>query len=492
MTDLTFRDGPTVALVDHMGSDSSVTRAARVSVIGGNDVGDDDKREAGLIRYLMNHRHGSPFEHATLTWYVKAPIFVFREFQRHRIASYNEMCLAGDTVVTRLTKNSDGVQHKKNATLEVMWRNWHEGVPDALGRKRLLKSCREIYVRSYDEETLEPRKSKVVDIKKNGTKITWLVTTEAGRQVRSSMDHKYFTPEGWKRLEELRAGDYVYRSGKVRASGEPAIPRRLRQGIQIWTTHMKQFIVPTEGAPCYLCSTPLSYAEAQIDHVIPVVLDLSKALDSMNLKPVCAPCHRAKTNSEQKYADRLGSTASLRADKILSISEPREEETYDLVLEDPHHNFLANGIVVHNSGRYTTLPPEFYVPAQDRPLVNIGTSARPEFAPGSEEQVTSVQSILEDAYRAAWDDYQYLLREGIANEVARIVLPVGIMSQMYVTMNVRALMNFLSLRTDDPEAAVRSRPQYEIEQVARRMEQDFAENFPLVYAAWQANGRVAP
>ena len=46
--------------------------------------------QAGLINFLMRDRHGTPFEHSSMTFYVQAPIFVFREFMRHRIASYNE------------------------------------------------------------------------------------------------------------------------------------------------------------------------------------------------------------------------------------------------------------------------------------------------------------------------------------------------------------------------------------------------------------------
>ena len=52
----------------------------------------DTARDRGLINYLMRDRHGSPFEHNSMTFYVQAPIFVFREFMRHRIASYNEEC----------------------------------------------------------------------------------------------------------------------------------------------------------------------------------------------------------------------------------------------------------------------------------------------------------------------------------------------------------------------------------------------------------------
>ena len=82
-----------VELVKHTARDSDVLFAARVSTKGEaslEDVGADAGQSAGLIRYLMRDRHGSPFEHAVMTFYVSAPLFVFREFQRHRVASYNE------------------------------------------------------------------------------------------------------------------------------------------------------------------------------------------------------------------------------------------------------------------------------------------------------------------------------------------------------------------------------------------------------------------
>jgi len=235
MSDITYFDRPEVNLVDLMGDDHSVTRAARVSVVGENYVDEDDIKEAGLINYLIKSKHGSPFEHATFTWYVAGPIFVFREFMRHRIASYNEM-----------------------------------------------------------------------------------------------------------------------------------------------------------------------------------------------------------------------------------------------------------------SGRYTVLPAEFYVPAPDRPLVNVGSSARPEFTMGTVEQYDEFVADLMEGYEQQWARYERALSKGIANEMARLHLPVGIFSQMYVTMNLRALMNFLSLRIDSPDSAVRSRPQREIQMVAEEMESDFRARFPMVHAAFVANGRVAP
>lgn len=94
--EIEFRSDVTVELVRVQASDRDVLFAARVSTLGEQTLdtaGSTEelaKRDRGLINFLMRDRHGTPFEHNSFTFYVQAPIFVFREFMRHRIASYNE------------------------------------------------------------------------------------------------------------------------------------------------------------------------------------------------------------------------------------------------------------------------------------------------------------------------------------------------------------------------------------------------------------------
>lgn len=77
-----------LSLVDHMGSDIDIVNAARASF---NDESDEmNEKNIGLINYLMKNRHGTPFEMVEFKFRVKAPIFVFREWHRHRVASINE------------------------------------------------------------------------------------------------------------------------------------------------------------------------------------------------------------------------------------------------------------------------------------------------------------------------------------------------------------------------------------------------------------------
>lgn len=90
--EVTFRSDFTVDLIDRMGSDDSVLRAMLVSTLSDEAV--DTMSEAGKvgrIRALMRGRHGTPFEHTALTFRSEAPIFVYREWHRHRVGvSINE------------------------------------------------------------------------------------------------------------------------------------------------------------------------------------------------------------------------------------------------------------------------------------------------------------------------------------------------------------------------------------------------------------------
>lgn len=91
--EIDFRHDVTVELVRSNAGDSDVVFAARVSTLGEQsleDIDADPERSSGLINYLMRDRHGSPFEHTSMTFFVHAPIFVWREHMRHRMASYNE------------------------------------------------------------------------------------------------------------------------------------------------------------------------------------------------------------------------------------------------------------------------------------------------------------------------------------------------------------------------------------------------------------------
>ena len=156
--------------------------------------------------------------------------------------------------------------------------------------------------------------------------------------------------------------------------------------------------------------------------------------------------------------------------------------------------FMRHRIASYNeeSGRYRELNPVFYVPGPERNLVQVGKAGAYQFLPGSAEQTDIAVSEAKAVATEAYASYQRMLDAGIAREVARIVLPLSIYSSMYVTMNARSLMAFLSLRTTREGSHFPSFPQREIEMVAEQMEEHFAQLMPLTYESFNANGRVSP
>ena len=156
--------------------------------------------------------------------------------------------------------------------------------------------------------------------------------------------------------------------------------------------------------------------------------------------------------------------------------------------------FMRHRIASYNeeSGRYRELKPVFYIPSKERKLVQIGKAGAYTFVDGTPEQYEITVKSIKETCILAYGNYQKMLDAGVAREVARAVLPVTLYSSMYVTMNARALMNFLSLRTSRDGSHFPSYPQREIEMVAEKMEAEFAKLIPITYGAFQKSGRIAP
>ena len=204
----------------------------------------------------------------------------------------------------------------------------------------------------------------------------------------------------------------------------------------------------------------------------------------------------------EKSLDEVGTDAGRSAGLINYLmrdrhGSPFEHNQFTFYVSAPifvFREFMRHRTFSYNeeSGRYRKLEPVFYVPGPDRKLVQEGKPGKYVFVDGTPEQHKAVDAAVRRSCEASYEAYLEMLEAGIAREVARTVLPVGIYSSMYATCNARALMHFLSLRTKHEESTFPSFPQREIEMVAEKMEDEFARLMPLTYSAWQANGRVAP
>lgn len=213
---------------------------------------------------------------------------------------------------------------------------------------------------------------------------------------------------------------------------------------------------------------------------------------------------RVSTMGEQTLETASAATEATARDRGLinylmrdRHGSPFEHNSMTFYVQAPifvFREFMRHRIASYNeeSGRYRELRPVFYVPAPERRLLQVGKPGAYEFLEGTPEQT----ALVDDATRAAsvqsYEAYQRMLEAGIAREVARIVLPLNTYSSMYVTLNARSLMNFLSLRTKREGTHFPSFPQREIEMAAEQMETVWTELMPLTHAAFNANGRVAP
>ena len=213
---------------------------------------------------------------------------------------------------------------------------------------------------------------------------------------------------------------------------------------------------------------------------------------------------RVSTQGEQTLeAAQAGTGASARDRGLINSprrdrhGSPFEHNSMTFYVQAPifvFREFMRHRMASYNeeSGRYRELRPVFYVPGADRRLLQVGKPGAYAFHEGSPQQTALVDQVTREASVRAFEAYQEMLRAGVAREVARIVLPLNIFSSMYVTVNSRSLMNFLSLRTRHEGTHFPSFPQREIEMCAEKMEAQWRELMPLTYAAFNANGRVAP
>jgi thymidylate synthase (FAD) len=137
------------------------------------------------------------------------------------------------------------------------------------------------------------------------------------------------------------------------------------------------------------------------------------------------------------------------------------------------------------SGRYHKLQGDFYVPDRAAVRSQVGKPGAYTFDPVEEDLAGETIDRLQRIYKELYEEYLTMVEKGVAKELARSILPFGIFTQFYWTLNARSLMNFLSLR--NAEAA-----QYEIRVYAEAVERLFAEKMPITHQSFVEFGRRAP
>jgi thymidylate synthase (FAD) len=137
------------------------------------------------------------------------------------------------------------------------------------------------------------------------------------------------------------------------------------------------------------------------------------------------------------------------------------------------------------SARYHQLEGDFYVPSAEAVRSQVGKPGSYSYEPAGEALAEETVAAFERIYRQSYVEYRRLIDEGVAKELARALLPFGVFTQFYWTVNARSLMNFLSLR-NAPAA------QYEIRAYAEAIEKFFAQRMPITHGCFVDCDRRAP
>ena len=588
-----------VALVDYMGSDEAVEQAARVSYGAGTRKVSQTR---GLVRYLRRHRHTTPSEMVELKFHCAMPMFVARQWIRHRTA-----CLAEGTDV--YFDLPAGLKGRGNQLYKVciddLWRRFqptrNRTRPDKQRDPHFKRDrVKSMLLRQVDEESLRLQHTRVVDVFKSGRKPAFRMQLADGKAIEATRDHRFLFADGWRtlaeatgvrevsgkavwldgdhflyvngaaeqlpamyqdpvwlqreyrghrrsiadiaeacgvsyhtirkwlgryRLTERGRGDFkpgavpwnvgkTYRTGSKKLSPEALASIRAarsgsasnfwrggvssdRESIGRWTTQVASKVHRRNGWTCQLCEERAS--ELHCHHIVPVWADLDRAKDFGNLTTLCGDCHRAISGRELEFVERLGGPPvkaewvprarvawnrleKARLVRIQSIEFVGDKETYDLEVEGPFHNFIANGIVTHNSvnelsARYSLMPLLFYTPAEEHFALQSEANKQGRARGAPPAVYREAVERWEKLRAAASDAYSWMLEEDVAREIARIDLPVSTYTQWYWKIDLHNLLHFLSLRVDP-------RAQWEIQEFGRVIAGMVKRVAPLSYEAW--------
>jgi len=432
-----------VRVLDYMGDDAAVVQAARISYGAGTKQVNQDR---GLIRYLMRMDHSTPFEMCDIKFHVRVPMDTWRQWVRHRTA-----CLAQGTEL--IFDLPGGIRRRGRQAYPVKIEDLYKKFQPSSNRTRPDKQrnphfradrVRAMLLRQMNEDTGLIRHTHIVGVCKSGVKPVFRMTLADGKTIECTADHRFKFADGWKtlaaatglRLLGTRA-DWVTGQYEIYVNGQE-LTADVPHHDASW---LNEQYVERSGGP-------------------PVRTEWVKRPRRAWNKPVMA-----------------------KPVRIQQFEYVGEKETYDVEVEGPFHNFVANGIVTHNSvneysTRYSvaidatqqTSPGEWRLQSAQNRQGSGGT-----LPVDVGERLSAAERALQDEARRV---YEERLAAGVAREQARKDLPLSTYTEAYWKINLHNLLHFLDLRMD-------LHAQQEIRNYARVIgERIVAAWVPLVWEAF--------
>jgi thymidylate synthase ThyX len=417
----------------------------------------------GNAEYLANtlrQGHGSIFEHTVINVIFRDVSRVFtHELVRHRAGC--AYCLAGDAVVYSGSKQRgkfDGV--KRRWTMKQLY----EKTLDYHGRSRL----KLITVRCFDGDRFVA--ARLAGVFQSGEKDIFRVTLGSGKSIRCSKDHLFLTEDGWRPCRELGPG------ARLATNGRRFIPEDERQRIAERMTgagnhrwqgddasrragYLRALKLYPDLPPCEDCG---SSVRVQRHHIDRNPLNNERS----NLEFLCEKCHHKRHDGEP------GKFLTVKWDEIISITSDGHEMTYDIEVDHPAHNFVASGIVTHNSQESMRFVRPgslgIWVPTS----IKGDTEKKNLFMHYASMEENFWQAFCESL--GIVTDADFATKKQLTS-LARRLSPAGTATTILASLNIRAWRHVLNMRADNKSAE--EEMVYVMNQLAPRLKEQCPAGF---------------
>ncbi|HMA34699.1 MAG TPA: FAD-dependent thymidylate synthase [Chloroflexia bacterium] len=225
---------------------------------------------------------------------------------------------------------------------------------------------------------------------------------------------------------------------------------------------LRPLVHQRDGYTCRLCQAV--GGELTVHHVLPIWMRLDLRADMDNLVTLCEECHYKVNGHEAEYADQFGAppeavaelkqresprgkrTVTCKFIRIKSVTYMEEQDTYDIAMAGNNHNFVANGILTHNSQLSQRYVDETTADFVEPEAIAASPEAHAVFeraAAAAQQAYVELVALLDQQFAGVANK---TLRRKMARQAARAVLPNATETKIVVTANARSWRHFIEMR----------------------------------------------
>lgn len=432
---------------------------------------------------------------------------------RHRV-NLQELCISGDSMIP----TSQGPR-----PISELYRIQEE-------QRSIYKNYKHPTVKSYDFTDKVFKYVPIKEVFSSGKKEVFEVTIQYGaagktRTLKATKDHKFYTKEGWLRLEDISEGSYLALNGALAYRSKDWLesmkvkflelnigmkgmavalnlnyntlkswihkhnlsytPLEVAKTFTVWNKNKRgkdshsfgrmhtdetknkiseRHVKPLGATKRGFASRIRSYWEAdfrrakvleaykhkcnvcdsteslELDHIRPVCTHPELGFDFDNVQILCSKCHMSKTTQEI-----IASKTTIRYGRVSKIELIGVEDTYDLEVDHPDHNYVANSIVVHNSRRFVSGKKTGFEFRVSEKMKNVKSRFTLITA---ENHSYCLDYTTWNLIDACVNHYYKALEDGVKAEDARRIIPQAAYTRLWMGFQKPQLDNFLKLRLD--------------------------------------------